>query len=184
MARRTLLGGLRAAFGSGGASGKGAPPPDHPPVPLWRPSFPQPLADVAGRLRYYADDSRDFVTFSNGTCVILEPGTADQAARAYALQTLAAIFNQHPDMHPTPMDDGNLLVRYNHPAVNIVLHEVARDHWAEIEARHLDGLTREEVLITPLGPNQFDDMGKMALLGRAYMFMDARDPDIVGIERA
>lgn len=183
MARRTLLGGLRAAFGSGGASGGSAPPPDHPPVPLWRPSFQQPSVDVAGRLLYYSSNSRDFVMFRHGTCVILEPGTADEAARTFALRTLAAIFNQHPDMNPTPMDDGNLMVRYNHPALNIVLHDVARAHWAEVEARHLDGLTRDEVLMTPRGPNRFDDMGKMALLGRAYMFMDAQDPDIVGIER-
>jgi hypothetical protein len=169
----------------GGGKGTAAvTPPEFPPVPRWKPSFQQPLDEIVARLRYYSDDRRDFVTFRNRTCVVLEPDTTDEAARAFALQTLAKILGFHPDMTPTPMDDGNLLVRYNHPAVNVVLSHVARAHWAEVEARHLDGLARDEVLITPLGPNRFDDSGKMALLGRAYMFMDAQDPVIVGIERA
>lgn len=86
-------------------------------------------------------------------------------------------------MIPSPMDDGNMMVRYNHPAVNIVLRDVADAHWAEVEERHLDGLTPSEVLITPLGPNKFDADGKLALLGRAYMFLDARLPEVVQIER-
>lgn len=81
------------------------------------------------------------------------------------------------------MDDGNILVRYNHPGVNVVLSDIARAHWQEIEQRHLDGLTPDEVLITPLGQNKFDDFGKQALLGRAYMFMDAEQPEIVEIRR-
>ncbi|WP_156336412.1 hypothetical protein [Novosphingobium sp. ST904] len=81
------------------------------------------------------------------------------------------------------MDDGNILVRYNHPAVNVVIREVVLDHQKEVEDRHLDGLTEAEVLMTPLGPNKFDDFGKQALLGRAYMFMDAQNPEIVRIHR-
>lgn len=61
--------------------------------------------------------------------------------------------------------------------------EIAYFHWKEIEDRHLDGLTASEVLITPLGPNKFDDLGKQALLGRAYMFMDAQAPEIIEIRR-
>ena len=82
------------------------------------------------------------------------------------------------------MDDGNLLVRYNHPAANVVLGDIAEAHWEEIERRHLDGLTESEVLITPLGPNKFDRLGKQALLGRAWMFMDAQAPEVVRIRRA
>lgn len=86
-------------------------------------------------------------------------------------------------MAPNTMDDGNILVQYNHPAANVVLREVARANWPEIEGRHLDGLAPSEVLLTPLGPNKFDDFGKQALLGRAYMFMDALAPEIVQIKR-
>lgn len=86
-------------------------------------------------------------------------------------------------MYPAPMDDGNILVRYNHPAVNVVLSTVAKAHWDEIDKRHLDGLTPDEVLITPLGQNKFDDFGKQALLGRAYMFIDAQSPEIIRLVR-
>lgn len=86
-------------------------------------------------------------------------------------------------MNPAPMDDGNILVSYNHLAVNVVLSAVAKNHWDEIEKRHLDGLTPDEVLITPLGQNKFDDFGKQALLGRAYMFMDAQNPEIIRLVR-
>jgi hypothetical protein len=119
----------------------------------------------------------------NGTCVILEDGMADKKAEQFALKALSDIFNFHPDMNPSPMDDGNILVRYNHPAVNVVLKEIAKAHWGEVEKRHLDGLTDSEVLMTPLGPNKFDDFGKQALLGRAWMFVDAQAPEIVQIKR-
>jgi hypothetical protein len=64
-----------------------------------------------------------------------------------------------------------------------VLSDVAKAHWAEIEAHHLEGLTTDEVLITPLGANVFDEMGKEALLGRCYMFMDALAPKVVHVHR-
>ncbi len=86
-------------------------------------------------------------------------------------------------MNPTQMDDGNVLVRYNHPAANVVLRDFATAHWAEIDANHLRALTPDEVLITPLGPNKFDDFGKMALFGRCFMFMDAQSPAVVRLVR-
>lgn len=159
-------------------------PQDFPPVPKWRPSFAQPLDRIVDRLHYYTNGKRDFAVFANGTCAILEPGLAEAAAIDAAKTTLAKIFHAHPDMNPTPMDDGNILVQYNYPAVNIVLADVVEAHWAEIDARHQDALARSEVLITPLGSNVFDDFGKKALFGRCYMFMDAQNPQVVRIERA
>ena len=100
-----------------------------------------------------------------------------------ALAALAGVYGAHPDMNPLPMDDGNILVRYSHYTGTVVLSDVAKAHWAEIEAKHLNGLTTDEVLITPLGPNKFDDFGKQALLGRAYMFLDAQAPEVVAIHR-
>ncbi len=165
------------------ATGLAEVPKPSPPVPKWRPSFNEPLDKVADRLRYYTNDKRDFVVFENGTCAIISDGLSDQAAGLAATETLSKIFHFHPDMNPLNMDDGNVMVRYNHPAVNIVLTEVALNHWTEIEARHQDGLTPDEVLITPLGQNVFDDLGKKALLGRCYMFTDAQAPKVVRIER-
>lgn len=134
-------------------------------------------------MAYYTDGRGDFAILRHGTCVLLESGLDDVAARAAALDIIDRIFNAHPDMNPTPMDDGNILVGYNHPAANVVLTDIARTHWAEIEARHLDGLATSEVLITPLGPNKFDDLGKQALLGRSYFFLDAQAPEIAVIHR-
>lgn len=181
--RRTFLGGLFAFLGSGSARTEAEPSRGFPPVPAWRSSFSQPLEQIADRVSYYSNGRRDFAVLRYGTCVILEEGLADDGAKVFALETLSEILNFHPDMNPSLMDDGNILVRYNRPAANVVLKEVAQAHWEEIESRHLDGLTASEVLITPLGPNKFDDIGKQALLGRAFMFMDAQAREIVEIKR-
>ena len=183
MARRSLLAGLAALVGVGAKPAATKEEASFPPVPKWRPSFAQPLDQIADRMSYYWNRTRDFAILRHGTCVILEPGLTDAQAYATGLDVLSRIFNAHPDMNPTSMDDGNILVSYNHPAANVVLSDVARSHWAEVEARHLDGLAAEEVLLTPLGPNKFDDFGKQALLGRAYMFMDAQAPEIILLHR-
>lgn len=154
-----------------------------PPLPAWKPSFSQPLERIAERFSYYTDGQRDFVVLQCGTCVLVDDGLSDAAAYTAARSVLDSIVNFHPDMNPAHMDDGNVMVRYNHPAFNVVLTDIAKANWQEIEARHKDGLTKDEVLITPLGPNIFDDFGKMALLGRSYMFMDALDPKFVEIRR-
>lgn len=182
MVRRRFIAGLLSAIGFGSARASDANT-DFPPVPTWHPSFEQPLDQIVGRVRYYTNQQRDFVLFTYGTCVILEDGLSDAEATTFALKTLTEIIGFHPDMNPAPMDDGNILVRYNHPAVNVVLTEVAKANWSEIETMHLEGLTRSEVLITPLGPNKFDDLGKLALLGRAYMFMDVQHPKVTTIHR-
>jgi hypothetical protein len=158
-------------------------PEPFPPIPIWKPSFSLPLDRIVDRLRYYTNSKRDFVVFENGTCAIVSNGLSDQIAASAATEILDKIFRFHPDMQPLSMDDGNIIVQYNHPAINVVIAEIAEANWPEIEARHLDGLTPDEVLITPLGNNVFDDFGKMALLGRSYMFMDALAPKVVRIER-
>ena len=48
-------------------------------------------------------------------------------------------------MNPREMDDGNLMVFYNHPAYNIVLEEVTAKHMDAIRANHQKGLARAEV---------------------------------------
>ena len=100
-----------------------------------------------------------------------------------ALKILHQVFHYHPDMQPKPMNDGNILITYNHPVANVVLCDVVEQHWSEIQANYLNALATSEVLMTPLGPNQFDDFGKKALFGRCFMFMDAQSPEIVKIVR-
>lgn len=158
-------------------------PKRFPPVPDWQPSIVQSLDRIADRIRYYTNGSRDFALFQHGTCVILENDLSDEKAERFAQEVLHRVFHAHPDMNPLNMNDGNILVRYNHPAVNVVLSEVVEEHWSEIDRRHQQALATDEVLMTQLGPNRFDDFGKKALFGRCFMFMDAQSPKVVRIER-
>ncbi|WGW04785.1 hypothetical protein [Tropicibacter oceani] len=155
-----------------------------PPIPAWQPSFAPPLEDVIERFRHYSNGESDFVVFRHSTCCIVPNGLSAAEAESSATEILEKVINFHPDFTLYEMDDGNVLVGYRHPAFNIVLTQFAQEHWREIENRHLDGLVSHEILITPLGQNVFDDRGKMALLGRSYLFMDALSPVVDRIERA
>lgn len=157
--------------------------PQFPPVPDWKPDFSPEIAQIVERVRYYTDGNSDIAVFQHGTCVLLDDGLSDVEAPAFALSVLSQIFNYHPDMNPVPMDDGNVLVQYNHPAVNVVISTQAEANWAAIDLHHQRALATDEVLITPLGSNVFDDFGKKALYGRCFMFMDAQDPKVVAIHR-
>jgi hypothetical protein len=159
-------------------------PDQFPPVPKWRPEIIQPLDQIIDRVAYYTNRKKDFAVFRYGTCVLLPDGLSQEKAVEIAKDVLSLIFNYHPDMKPRDMDDGNIAIQYNHPALNVVLSSVASKHWAEIERMHLDALATHEVLMTPLGPNKFDDFGKKALFGRCFMFMDAQAPEVVQIVRA
>jgi hypothetical protein len=161
------------------------PPAKFPPVPKWRPEFEQPLEDIVDRVAYYTNRKFDFAVFRHGTCVILPRNELpeDQAATV-AKEVLDKIYKYHPDMNPQAMDDGNLAIQYNHPAINVVLAGFAETHWEEIDRHHQDALATHEVLITPLGPNKFDDLGRRALFGRCFMFMDAEEPEVVRVVRA
>lgn len=155
-----------------------------PPVPDWQPRIKQPTDAIIDRMSYYTDGERDFALFENGTISILPAGLSDAQADQHAKEAIHKVFHAHPDMHPLNMDDGNILVRYNHDLATVVLNEVAVSNWSEIDAEHQRALATDEVLITPLGHNTFDDFGKKALFGRCYMFMDAQDPRIIQIVRS
>ena len=86
-------------------------------------------------------------------------------------------------MRNADMDDGNVLVTYNHGVGNIALAKTISAAWNEIEKQHQRALATHEVLITPLGQNVFDACGKKALFARCYMFMDAQNPEVVQIVR-
>jgi len=153
------------------------------PTPEWRPTIQQPLDKIIDRMAYYTDGKSDFAIFQNGTCVVLPDGLSESEAEVSAKKVLYEIYSYHPDMNPANTDDGNVLVRYNHPAFNIVLSDVVEKHWKEINRNHLKALSTDEVLLTPLGSNVFDDLGKKALFGRCFMFMDAQNPRMVKIVR-
>jgi hypothetical protein len=154
-----------------------------PPVPEWQPQIVQPRKALIERLRFYTDDASDFVVFRHGSMAIVPGGLDDAQAATQALEALRQVYYAHPDMNPLSMQDGNILIQYSHDVLNIVLTEVVAANWAEIDARHMEALARDEVLMTPAGPNQFDDFGKKALFGRCYMFMDAQAPEVLEIVR-
>jgi hypothetical protein len=154
-----------------------------PPIPKWEPNFSAPISELVERMEYYSDSKKDFVIFRYGTIVILPEQLNDNESKKYALETLSKIYNYHPDMNPINMDDGNILVQYNHPAYNIVISSFVSKHMKEIRAKHLDALATDEVLITSMGNNKFDEFGMKALYGRTFMFMDAKSPEIVKIYR-
>ena len=155
-----------------------------PPVPDWEPTIDLPQDRIIDRFAYYTDGTKDFVVFAHGTCAVVEAGLSDDQAISQANQVLLAVFHYHLDMHPTPMDDGNILIRYNHPAFNIVLDDVAVANWQTIKDNHQRALIADEVLITPFGPNKFDDFGIKALFGRCYFFMDAKNLKATRVVRA
>jgi hypothetical protein len=159
------------------------PPIQFPPVPDWKPTIKQPIEKIVECLKSYTEGTKELAIFQHGTCVVLEDGMSNEQAEAFAKEVLHKIFNAHPDMNPMTMKDGNVLVRYNHPAVNLVLSEISEKHWPEINKNHQAALATSEVLMTPLGSNVFDEFGQKALFGRCFMFMDAQDPKIVRIER-
>ena len=71
---------------------------------------------MAETFAYYTDHSRDFVIFESSTCCLVEPDLSEDGAIAEAAGILEKIVSFHPDFHTYWMDDGNLLVGYNHPA--------------------------------------------------------------------
>ena len=160
------------------------PPKRFPPVPDWQPTIAQPLEQVIERFRHYTDQKCDFAVFANGTVVILPDGLSDTEAEGHAKDALHKVFHAHLDMYPLNMNDGNILVRYNHDVANVVLSRVVAENWQEIKDQHQRALATDEVLITPLGPNKFDESGMKALFGRCFMFMDAQAPHVIGVERS
>ncbi len=160
------------------------PPKRFPPIPEWQPAIAPDLQRLIERAEYYTNAKRDFAVFTHGTIAILPLGLSYEAACEHAVDALHAVFHAHPDMNPQNMDDGNILIGYNHDVANIVLSDFAMAHWAEIDAKHQLAIATDEVLITPEGPNVFDDFGKIALFGRCFMFMDALSPAVGSVVRA
>jgi hypothetical protein len=154
-----------------------------PPVPKWKPGFSASVDDQLERMIHYTNQEKDLAQFKNGTIVILEDGLDDLKAKLYAEEVLSKIFNYHPDMNPVNMKDGNILVQYNHPAYNVVITKFTQKHIDLIKSKHLEALATDEVLITGSGQNKFDEFGMQALYGRAFMFMDAQDPEIIKLYR-
>lgn len=146
-----------------------------------------PLPETLEAFKLALKGPRDIVVFKNGTMVIVPTELDDDSAQALAKALLNDTIHGHVDMSVQRTAASDVLVSYNKTgykaAFNLTLSIIARENWEEIETRHMDGLVSDEVIFTEQGANGFNEEGKMALLGRAYMFLDALDPEIVLIDR-
>ena len=155
---------------------------DFPPKPRWKPSIPVDVPRIVRTFAYYTDRKKAFAVFKHGTCVLLpDPGTN---AEGDAKGILDKVYRYHADFNPRTMDDGNVLISYSQPAFSVVFKDEFDSHRKYIEQHHLDGVVRAEVLLNAKGePNRFDERGMIGLFGRARMFLDAQDPEILQIWR-
>jgi hypothetical protein len=160
--------------------GSGKPPADFPPKPKWKPNLPIDIGKTAQTIAYYSDKKKTFVVFEHGTCVLIPDGAADPEREAKEI--LNKVYNFHPDFNPQAMDDGNFMVSYSQPAYSVVFKDELEKNRDYIDQNHLDGLTRDEVLLNAKGePNKFDDRGKIGLFARARMFLDAQNPTVAKV---
>lgn len=153
---------------------------DFPPKPTWKPNLPINIDLIFEKARYYTNGKLQFAIFQNGTVAFFSNKV--ESIENCAKESLAKIYNSHPDFKPLTMDDGNYLIEYSQPAFTIVFKDEIENHWDYIEKNHLDGVCKDEVLLNVHGqPNVFDNIGKLSLFGRAKMFLDAQNPKVVKI---
>jgi hypothetical protein len=152
--------------------------------PPWKPAIVQPLDRLENRFREVVKGGKDFVLFSHGTCAVVEAGMPEAVAYEAAKTILERTVHQHVDVRPTELTGGDILIRYNQPAANLVLDDIARANLLQIDAKHMSALVPEEVLIMPAGPNKFDTFAKRVLFGRCYLFMDAETLEVDRVVRA
>ena len=160
--------------------GSGKLPDDFPPKPKWKPNLPVDIERTIQTFAYYSDKKRTFAVFQNGTCVLVTDGTTN--VESTAKEILNKVYNYHPDFNPQAMDDGNFMVSYSQPAYGVVFKDELEKNRDYIDQNHLDGLTRDEVLLNANGEaNKFDERGKIGLFARSRMFLDAQNPVVVKI---
>jgi hypothetical protein len=149
-----------------------------PPRPSWKPSVPVDIDRTVNALAYYLDQKKPFIVFRHGTCVAVSPTSSSPELEAK--QVLHDIIHAHVDMKPLLMDDDNWTVSYSGPAYSVVFADEIIANWEYIDANHLTGLAKDEVLLNAQGEgNRFDRSGKIGLFGRARMFMDALEPRVL-----
>ena len=147
------------------------------PVPKWEPAIPVDLEKIIITFALYTSKSSPFVVFQHGTCVLLDRGTTNIEQQAKL--ALDKVYNYHPDFQPCKMVDKNWMIKFSQPVYSIVFQEEVERDWDEIENNYKKGICPSEVLLGPdLHPIVFTESWKVGLLGRARMFMDAKNPTI------
>lgn len=151
-----------------------------PPIPTWRPNTPVNVENILSAAKHYTGSKLQLAVFKYGTVVLIVNRVENTEIEAKSV--LHKIYYAHPDFKPVTMDDGNYLIEYVQPAFNIVFKDELEKYWFYIDAHHLEGVCNDEILIDGDGrKNVFTDLGKICLYGRAKMFMDAQNPQVVKI---
>ena len=157
-------------------------PDDFPPKPKWKPNLPVDIERTIQTFAGYSDKKHTFAVFQNGTCVLIPDGCTN--LESTAKEILDRVYNYHPDFNPHLMDDGNFMVSYSQPAFSVVFKDEFEKNRNYIDQNHLDGLTRDEVLLNANGEaNKFDEQGKIGLFARSRMFLDAENPVVFKVWR-
>lgn len=155
--------------------------PDWPPRPRWQPPITSDLERIARTCAYYLDNRDSFAVFERGTCALMRPGIPKPLENTVSI--LREIIHHHPDFRCQRMDDGNWMITYKYPAMNIVFGDEFESNIDYIEAHYRSGIIEDEVFrdrdgaVAPLDKPS----DKIGLLGRARMFMDALNPKIIGV---
>ncbi len=149
-----------------------------PPVPQWRPNTPISHSQIMDAAKYYTGNNLQIAVFKYGTVVYFPETVADVEKEAKS--TLDKIYHWPPDFTPLTQEDGNYLIEYSQPAFTIVFKDDLERYWEYIENNHQSGICKDEILRNSKGEhNVFDRIGKICLFGRAKMFMDAQNPQVV-----
>ena len=125
-------------------------------------------------------ESRAFVLFQHGTCVVVENQKDTETIRLTALDILAKTAVPDARFVCTPVEDNNLIVSYSKPVFHLRFQDEMDHHRREIEEDFRRFLTADETAdITPAWEPPFH--AKVGLRSRARLLKDAANPQIARI---
>ena len=125
-------------------------------------------------------DTRAFVLFTHGTCVVVDNEPDPEVIKQKALEILAKTAKPDARFVCTPVEDHNIIVSYSEPVFHLRFKDEIELHRKEIEQDFRRFLTEEESAdITPAWEPPFH--AKVGLRSRARLLKDAASPLIARI---
>lgn len=151
------------------------------------PSNPSLLPPIAGKderlIKFCASnvqESRSFVLFQHGTCIVVEGLSNVDEIKTQALNTLTRTAVPGAKFVCAPVEDENIIVSYSEPVFHLRFGEDIQAHREAIETDFMRFLSDEERATTPLGWNP-PFHAKIGLRSRARLMKDAQAPVICQI---
>ncbi len=153
-----------------------------------KPKLSQPIATVIdGADQRLIDfcvrnikETRSFVLFQHGTCVVVENESDTTVIKEKALTILKETAVPDARFICTPVEDNNLIVSYNEPVFHLRFQDEMDLHRKDIEQDFRRFLTEQEAAdITPAWEPPFH--AKVGLRSRARLFKDASSLTIARI---